>query len=76
MSKQIDKSKWPRWLRDAKTENANVTITDEGAVIWHDGIWRGGVWYDGIWLSGEMHDGEWRGGVWYGGKRRGRRERK
>ena len=34
----------PQWLKDAKTENANVEIIDSYPyVIWHDGVWRGGV---------------------------------
>src|SRR3990167_6392534 len=58
----------PQWLKDAKTEYANVEIIDSYPyVIWHDGVWRGGVWLGGGWRGGEWRGGEWRGGVWRGG---------
>jgi hypothetical protein len=76
-----DKSKWPRWLQDAKTENANVEILDGHVIwrggiwlggnwrsgVWHDGEWLGGNWLGGIWLGGNWHSGDWLGGVWHGG---------
>lgn len=33
----------PQWLKDAKTENANVEILD----IWPYVIWHGGEWHGG-----------------------------
>lgn len=52
----------PKWLRDARTRNADVEIKNS-VVIWHDGLWLDGVWHGGVW-----YDGEWRGGVWFGGE--------
>jgi hypothetical protein len=51
--------KVPKWLRDAKTENADVIIKD-GQVIWCGGLWCGGAWWGGTWCGGE-----WRGGAWW-----------
>jgi hypothetical protein len=72
-----DKSDWPEWLREADTNNACVTISENGSVVWydgvwHDGVWRGGDWYGGLWRGGIWddgiwHDGVWRGGIWRGG---------
>lgn len=41
-----DTSKWPQWLKDARTENAQVEIC-AGRVIWRGGEWHGGVWHGG-----------------------------
>lgn len=62
---------WPEWLKNAKTENALVTI-ENGIVIWrggdwHDGVWHDGDWHDGVWRDGVWHGGVWHGGVWCGG---------
>ena len=54
-----DTTKWPQWLKDAVTENADVEITKFGTVIW-----RGGVWLGGVWRGGEWRDGVWLGGEW------------
>ena len=69
----------PKWLTEARTENANVEITASGLVIWYGGNWYGGVWhggdcgdwYGGNWYGGVWRDGNWYGGDWYGGVWRG-----
>ena len=60
----------PQWLRDAATEDADVTIED-GRVIWHGGTWHAGIWYGGTWCRGTWHGGTWHAGIWYGGTWRG-----
>ena len=57
----------PQWLRDADTENADVSVQD-GQIVWHGGVWRGGVWRGGVWCGGEWRDGIWCSGVWRGGE--------
>ncbi len=76
MSTTQDTTKWPQWLKNAITENADVEIGSYGSVIWRggvwcDGEWRGGVWRDGVWRGGVWRDGEWCGGVWRDGEWRG-----
>jgi hypothetical protein len=61
----------PDWLKEAKTENADVDWKC-GYIVWHggvwrDGVWHGGVWHGGVWRGGVWHDGDWRGGDWYDG---------
>jgi hypothetical protein len=58
-----DTSKWPQWLKDAITENADIEINKFGSVVWRGGVWRGGVWRGGVWRGGVWRGGEWRGGV-------------
>jgi hypothetical protein len=68
-------SEWPnapQWLRDARTENADVEISESGYVTWrggtwHGGYWHGGYWRGGDWLGGTWWGGDWRGGTWHGG---------
>ena len=52
----------PQWLRDARTENADVSIID-GTVVWKSGTWQRGTWRGGTWRGGD-----WRGGTWRGEK--------
>ncbi len=42
-----DKKNWPQWLKDADTQNANVSIDSSGYVTWLGGLWLGGLWHDG-----------------------------
>ena len=60
-TKFLPRSKWPQWLRDADTENAQVELCTCGCgrINWHGGDWLGGVW----------RGGNWYGGNWYGGYR-------
>src|SRR5690606_35685596 len=53
---------WPQWLREADIEWCRVEISEDGRVVWYDGVWNDGYWRGGTW-----HDGYWRGGTWYGG---------
>ena len=62
---------WPKWLKDASTLNAVVTIDSWGYVRWYDGEWYDGEWHRGEWYGGEWYDGEWHGGEWRGGQRYG-----
>ena len=39
----------PEWLQSADTELALVHITDEGQIIWEQGVWKEGDWQGGIW---------------------------
>ena len=57
----------PQWLKDAKTDNADVTINEDGCVEWCGGTWRGGTWHSGTWLTGVWCGGTWCGGTWCGG---------
>ena len=61
----------PDWLKEAVTENADVTIV-AGVVhwhsgIWHDGTWENGVWETGLWKGGTWKHGLWKSGTWEGG---------
>jgi hypothetical protein len=63
--------KWPRWLKAAQTENAEIEILD-GRVIWWGGTFHDGIWVDGDWLGGGFRDGIWLNGnfmqgVWFQG---------
>jgi hypothetical protein len=42
----------PAWLREATTDNADVSLAD-GIVQWRGGTWRGGTWLGGTWHGGE-----------------------
>ena len=72
----------PEWLKSADTELAVIHITDEGQVIWIQGVWkegdwhgdiwkqgtwRDGIWHEGTWEQGGWEAGYWRGGTWNGG---------
>ena len=61
----------PKWLKEARTENADVEIID-GAVhwfsgTWNNGTWEGGTWENGTWLGGTWKSGGWWNGTWNGG---------
>ena len=56
----------PKWLKEARTENADVEIID-GVVHWRSGTWNSGVWYNGIWENGDWYDGHWLDGTWHNG---------
>ncbi len=52
-------SEWPnapQWLRDARTENADVEISESGYVTWRGGTWHGGDWWGGDWLGGKVNE--------------------
>ena len=58
----------PKWLANATTRDADVTIDRCGEIIWHSGEWIGGLWCDGVWCDGKWLGGEWLGGKWHGGR--------
>ena len=81
-----DKKNWPQWLKNADTQDADVSVDSCGYVTWlggewlrgewrggewRGGVWRGGEWRGGVWLRGEWLGGEWHGGEWHGGEWRG-----
>ena len=53
----------PQWLKNAKTENEDVEISEVGHVTWLEGTWCGGTWLEGTW-----REGTWRGGIIKGKK--------
>jgi hypothetical protein len=57
----------PKWLKEANTENADVTIVDK-LVHWHSGTWNNGVWEGGVWHNGTWNDGFWRTGTFLAGE--------
>ncbi len=72
----------PDWLAKATVREETVLITEEGKVIWKDGVWgfgtwrghiwkngwwKGGTFYGGVWENGTWEIGDWRGHIWYNG---------
>ena len=57
---------WPRWLKAARTNDAQVAIVD-GAVVWKGGNEEGGTWKRGLWLNGTWEAGTCENGTWFGG---------
>jgi uncharacterized protein YjbI with pentapeptide repeats len=57
----------PEWLVLAKTENADVDITQYGWVIWNSGNFLGGDFLGGNFLGGDFLGGNFLGGDFLGG---------
>jgi hypothetical protein len=53
------------WLLSADIQNAVVTLTPEGRLIWYSGDWFCGTWENGIWYSGNWYGGIWKAGEFY-----------
>jgi len=73
---RCDPAKWPQWLKDCQTENAEAEVIDGRVVFWggtlHDGIWVDGDWLGGtirevIWMNGNFMLGRWMFGDWRNG---------
>ena len=66
----------PTWLQKATVREETVLITEEGKVIWKDGVWgfgawRGHIWEKGLWKGGTFYGGVWKDGIWKVGDWRG-----
>jgi hypothetical protein len=58
----------PIWFHDAKTENAEISLDENGKFTWHTGIWLLGDWYGDIWCCGLWNWGYWKRGTWKAGR--------
>ena len=57
----------PDWLRDARTENADVDVFTDGWVTWKSGDFMGGDFMGGDFMGGDFIGGDFIGGDFMGG---------
>lgn len=55
------------WLLKADFIGAEITIEEDGKVIWENGVWKRGEWHGDVWRGGEWKQGKWKRGVFASG---------